>query len=489
MKKHLIIAAMMPALFVGCSKDEKPNKPSQGNVANYLGKIFSDEQEQKVLQILSLDGKKLAGAQVLIGDKLGSPFNGNFLTADTEGRINVPAEWTKTETITIQAAGYLRATYLYQEPQNLEIKMRPIPSTTSYEVAGETQGHPVVDKDGMVDFGLVIPAMSKTDLLAFDMDAVISPQDDVISTLGQEIKVPSNVTLPRQKEKYSLFTATLDKPNYRVYFNQTGVNRVFAARGRFPFKSVVDQMRNGAKFPDLINEFGIYGGGIRDIEIKDAKAKLNIPIRELNFNVKKNVVAPQFAKNQIFMAVGVSESLGYLIPTDVKRVAAGKAMPLNTLPDNPSLVLGVLKNQNEMSSGTPGADRLSATVIPFADNTTPTMLPLMPNPSLNGPRILDIPQTSSIAGVNPIATYSLISQIEEKTVNGKPVKNLNRLWEIYGGGWQDRIVLPEWPNDKTVTGKKRWEVTLVGSQNSSLPVTGPAMIDSATHVTHSSLDF
>lgn len=479
----------MPAIFVGCSKDEKPNKPGDGKVATYLSNLLVKPADVQTLTISSLDGKALAGAQVLIGDKLNSPFSGNFLTADSNGVIILPAEWTSAETLTVQAPGYLRSTYLLQEPGNLEIKLRPIPSKTMYEVSGLTQGHPVVDKDGYIDFGLVLPGLTKTDLLSFDMDTVISPEDDIISAAGQEMKVPSNVTLPRQRESYGIFPVTLEKPTYRVYFNQLGVSRIFAARGRFPFSTVVGELRNGAKFPDLINHFAIQGGGIRDIEIINNKAKLDIPIKELNFTDKKTVNAPNIAKDELFISVSVTENSGYLIPTDVKRTSGNKAIALNTLPNSTSQVLGVVKKQNEMTSGKPGADRLSATVLPFTDGVKPTMLPLLANPTMNGPSILQVPAITSIAGVNPIATYSLLSQIEEKTVNGKKVTALNRYWEVYGAGWKDRIVLPEWPNDKSPVGKKRWEVTLVGSQNSSLPAVGPAMIDSATHVTHSSLDF
>ncbi len=488
LKKQLLMAAMMPALLVGCSQDDKPSKPSGNTVAENLSRIFS-RSTQELISIQSLEGQPIANAQILIGDKLGSPFQNNFLITDSNGQVAVPSEWVRSESVTVEAPGFLRSTFLSQEPGSLKLSLRPLPSATRFEVAGLTKDHSVVDKDGLIDFGLVLPALSKTDLLAFDMDTMISPEEDTISAAGQEVKVPSNITLPKQRESYGIFPVTLEKPNFRVYFGQGGVQRVLAIRGQFPFSEVIGKLRNGSKFPELINDFAIHGGGLRDIEIVGQKSRVDIPLKELNFTAKKNVLAPLIAKDEVFMAVGVSEISGYMIPTDVKRIAAGKKMDLSTLPSAQPYVLGVVKKSNEMESGKPGADRLSATILPFATGTSPQMLPLLPNPSLNGPAILQIPRINTITGVHPIATYSILSKIHEKMVNGKTEKTLERVWEIYGGGWQDRLVLPEWPQDTKLAGKKRWEVTLVGSQTSSHSIAGPAMIEHATHVTHSSLDY
>lgn len=480
----------MPALILsGCSKDDKPSKPAEGKIAQIFDIFFSQKLAAKTLKIISLDGKALAGAQVLIGDKLGSPFDGNFLTANQYGNVVLPEEWTQPETLTINADGYLRATYLMQAPGDIEIKLRPTPSNELYEVGGMTPGSTVVDGDGFIDFGLVVPALTKTDLLAFNMENFISPEMDVITALGKDLLIPSNVTFAKQTERYFLVPITLEKPPYRVYFNQLGVTRLFAARGRFPFKTVLDELRNKTKFPELINEFDILGGGIRDIEILGLKNKLNIPLRDFSFTGKRIVTAPVIADDELFITVGVTEQSGYMIPTDIKRISSGKSLNISILPNAPAQIVGIVKKESEMSGKNPGADRLSATILPFTPGVSPTMLPLLPNPSINGTSILEIPAIQTIAGVNQIATYSLLSRVEKLTNNGRTSTILNRYWEIYAAGWMDRVEIPEWPNDSAIVSPKRWEVTLVGSQTSSLTTLGPSMIERATHVTHSSLDF
>ncbi|MEN0058457.1 MAG: hypothetical protein AAGB31_06455 [Bdellovibrio sp.] len=480
--KKLFMALAIPALFVGCSKDEKPKKPStDGGVHSMFW------QEQPHFAVTNYNNEPIAGAQILIGEALNVPFEGNFLTTDEAGRVALPSSWDSAQPITVQAAGFVRSTYLNQEPGALQIKLRRQATVKNhYEVRGNTQGLPVKDKDGIVDFGLIMPAFSKLDILSFDINKVISPQSDRISAMGQDIEVPTNISLPKQSEKYSLFTITLDKPLYRIYFDQPGVQRVYAARGRFPFKSTVDALRKGAEFYELINDFKINGGGVRDIDIQSPQTSLNIPATELNFTESKSVVAPSLRGDELFLAVSTANQSGYLIPTDVKRISSGQKMNLNTLPGAEQWVLGLLKKSAEMKSG---EDRMSATLIPLSAGAAPTMLPLIANPTLARDGEVLLPRTNSIDGVHPIATYSVLSKEEEVVQGSAKVKILKPHWEVYAQEWVESIRLPVWPDDAGLTGKKRWEVNLVGSQTSSQAPIGPAMIESATHVTHSSVSF
>lgn len=478
--KKLMMAALLPALMVGCS--DKNSKSTKGG-----GKFFDEMLtfSAPALTITSLDDTPLAGAQVLIGAAENAPFSGNFLTTDENGQVVLPADWTDAQPVTVQATGHVRATYLHAEPGSMTIKLRKLPMVQQFEVRGNTQGLPIRDKDGFIDFGLIMPAFSKADLLAFNLDTVISPQSDRISTLGQDIDIPTNISLPKQSEKYSFFTATLDKPIYRIYFAQPGVTRVYAARGRFPFKTVVDRLRNGDAFYELINEFSINGGGVRDIEVKSAKTSLDLPVTELNYTDKKEVQAPTIRSDEVFMAVGVSNQSGLMIPTDVKKIDSNKKLNLSSLPGTDQMVLGVLKKAADLKNS---GDRMSATILPLVAGVKPAMLPLIPDPTYKSNELI-LPKFNTIDGVNPIATYSVLSQEVEVVQGSAKVKLMTPLWDVYAGSWVETMKIPVWPSDAPLKGKKRWEVNFVGSQTASQSAVGPAMIEAATHVTHSSTSF
>lgn len=480
--KKLMLALALPALLAGCSKGDKPQKPAS---ENKISSLFWT-QETNVITIKNYEDQPLADAQILIGTAEGAPFAGNFLTSDANGQITLPAEWSSPLPITVQAPGYMRLTYMNQEPGALTLKLRPVPKQIQHEVTGTTADLPIKNKDGFVDFGLIMPAFTKMDMLSFNMNNVISPQSDQISILGQDINIPANISLPKQDEKYSFFTATLDKPLYRIYAEQPGVTRVFAARGRFPFRSTADALRGGAEFYELINDFKISGGAIRDIEINSTSTNVDIPTQELDFAAPLEWTAPNFRTDETFIAIGVSHQSGYMIPTDVKKLTPKEKMALNTLPETETLALGVLKKTADMKVG--GSDRMSATLIPFVAGETPLMLPLIADPTIRGDEIV-MPTVNVVAGINPIATYSVLS-VEEEVQQGKnKVKLQVPQWEIYASQWVSHLPVPRWPNQAPIPRKKRWAVSFVGSQTASQVPVGPAMIEAATHVTNSTISF
>jgi len=482
--RTIVFATALISLgLVGCSDDKggKPTPPSK------VWNFFS--LQATGINVIGEDLQPLANAKVLIGSELDAPFAGNFLTTDAQGHLDLPDGWTGAEPVTIEAADHLRATYYSQDPgdRTYRLRKKTVIATSQYEMKGLTQGHNIQDKDGFVDFSLVIPALTRNDFLSFDINSVISPQFDIISVLGQEAEVPSNVTFPKQKESYFL-PVTLDKPGYRVYFNEDGFHRVFAARGRFPFKEVVDQMRNKAPFYNLVNYFTILGGGVKDLNITKSSTSVDLSVKDLDFKTKVSVQAPSISGDETMMVVGVAHMSEYMIPTDVKILKSGQKMSLTAL-DSKGSVFSILKKTKDIESISNGSGRLSAVLVPAASGVAPKFLPMLQDPSLASNGDLLIAKTHSISGVNPIATYAILSQVQDTMQGKQKIKINSSYWEVYAPNWLEVVSLPKWPAGNTVTGKKHWEVNLIGSLSASVVDLGPAMINNATHVTHSSLDF
>lgn len=474
-----VIAALN---LVGCNQDKPDTKPT----GKFWG-MFAPTATTG-LNIVGEDLQPLAGAKILIGMEEGA-FAGNYLVADANGHVDLPAGWTDAAAVTIDAPGHVRATYFAQEPgdRTYRLRKRVNTNTTQYEVKGVTTGHNIVDRDGFIDFGLVIPAMTRNDFLAFNIDSVISPQSDVITILGQDADVPSNITFPKQKESYML-PVTVEKPTYRTYFAEGGVQKVFAARGRFPFKQVVDKLRNKAPMYELVNDFTISGGGMKDLNITKASTQMDLSVIDFDFKGKVNVTAPAIAGDETMMAVGVAHFNEYMIPTDVKVVKGGQKQSLATL-DAKGSVLSVLKKSKDLDSSGPGTDRLSAVLVPAGNGVAPQFLPIMADPTLAANGDMLLPKMNSIAGVNAIATYAVVSQVLASVQGEHKVMVNSTYWEMYAPQWAEALNLPKWPEGNHLPGKKHWEINFLGSLNVSQVDLGPAMINNATHVTHSSLDF
>ncbi|WP_413560561.1 hypothetical protein [Bdellovibrio sp. HCB209] len=480
--KRLMMAALLPVIVAGCTNsNNNPLSPVVGGSDRNV-KISANQ-----LTITSIDGLALPGAQVLIGDALNSPFEGNFLTADASGQVEIPAAWAGAQPITIQAKGFVRMTYMSVQPGATTFKLRPLNTLNQFEVKGTTTGLPIKNGDGNIDFGLVMQGFSKMQLFAFNMDSILSAQNDKISALGQEMDIPANLSLPAQKEKYALFTVTLDKPAYRIYFGQPGVTRVFVAKGTFPFKQVVDGVRGGAKLYEMLNVFNLTGGAIRDVNLSKSNTQLDLPTNEIAFSVKNTVVAPQFRADETFMAAALSGQGGMLLPTDVKKLNAGQKVTINTAPNMEANVLAVLTKTEDLRAN---IDRVSTAILPMKGTTTPQVLPLINNPVVGaGGLELNLPQVQSVAGVNSLATYAVFSNEIQVQQGADKVKLMNQTWEVYADKWVSNLKVPAFPNDTLINGNKRWEVNFLGSQTASQAAMGPAMIEAATHVTHSSVNF
>lgn len=479
-------------ILTGCSKDDKTDKGGKDgkNGDSPTAREFQAPYFQQI-KVVSTDGKAVPKAQILIGDAANQPFADNFVTTDDDGFIAIPAGWTNPATVTISAPGFVRVSYLKQLPMGQQFTIRALEGPRNLELKGTPSGIPTVDYDDVVDFGLVIPSLTRQDLFNFDIGMVLSHQVDNISILGQTVAVPSNVTLPKQKESY-FFSFTLNKPDYRLYFNSTGKKSVFTGKGQFPLRDVVSDLRGGKEFYELINYFKITGGSLKPVEITGPSNSANLPANELVFNQSRSFQTPSFAADQILISLALSEYQGSFFPTDVKRFEANQKVNLTTAAGATPFLVAVLKNQSEFKEG-PGKDRLSAALMSFEVGVKPSLLQLMKDPKVSSITGFTADAVAPLAGVTPVGSYAVLSQVSS-VANGdaEPMEVLNRQWEVYDPEWSTNIQLPAWPNEKPLAGTKRWEISRIGSaslESGKKLDLGPSMFEHSTHATHSSADF
>jgi hypothetical protein len=360
------------------------------------------------------------------------------------------------------------------------------------EIRGNVTGLPVVDGDKLIDFALAMPLMKKSELLGLDLSQVISPYNDTISAAGQKISVPSNISLPKQRESY-IIGITLDKGLYRLKTPTYGNKKLVTIRGRFVFKSVVDQFRAGKAFYEVLNDFSFYGGGVADASVLNPVTNVNIPGNALTFNGQVQVNAVPANADEVPVVLAASEMDGYMIPTDVKRTAAGKTTTLQVLPNQPTYIVSAVKRQSEFMANTPGADRISASSVPYAPNMQNKLLPLVANPSITSRDnyVITLPAAPTTDGITPVATTAIISDLVESRAGDVTVVSAIHKWEVVGGGWSSQINLPKWPQTDAEgsAAKKRVEINFIGANTPVSCRVVSDCLDSATHLTHASADF
>lgn len=497
-KKHfkflnLFVVLLLNIYFSSCQENLQFSKVG-GDESAELGVFFEIDQIRDYFELKNEKGEPLAQAEVLLGLELNKPHTGNFLKTDGNGRFKFPQQWKERSTVTLQAPGYIRASYLDVDPKGFRIfYLKPLPKNMiNFELSGVTTGFQTKARDGLVDFAITLPMVKPEALFQFNLDMILSPYTDVMTVLGRDINVPSNVTLPEQKESYIL-PVTLNKPQYRLGFVDPGSYQLVTLSGQFPIKPVFDAFRNGSSFSDLINYFNMQSVSSQQVTIQSAQKKLNLPIGQKTLNQSAQLTSPSFdQKTDVVFGVSVGIHPEGLYPIDVKRLSSAQKSSLKVVGDKYKL-LSMMRKQSEMEGKAP-TERMSASLEDWKDsNQEIAFLPLMKNPSLISPLILEIDRVMAPSQFYEGGAFYQLATIKQTKNNKGEVTQEERtpLWEVYGSTWESRLVLPSWPGDLPIKGKKRWSVSLFASRSQSLKVTSfKTLVEGEmTHVTHANVDF
>jgi hypothetical protein len=494
---RLVLSILVGLLLIGCADNQNDLSHDVYNTADFkISRRFDliTPQATPTIQVFNQANQPIANAQVLVGSAVNSPFTGNFKVTDKNGMVSVDA-WTIATHVTVNAQGYIRQTLLNQKPGTLQVKLNTAYMSSRPLVKGQVSDLPVKDGDKMTDFSLVIPTIAKSDLMNFDLDSVISPFTDVVEVIfGKKVSLPSNTSIPTQKEKYNfLISVTLSKPDYRAYTLNYGPKTFYALTGRFPFKDVVDEMQNDKKFYEIMNYFQFTNGGLRETTVAGPATTLNIPGTEIKFDgAAASIKGATLQSDEVVMAMSMNDlSGGRFVPSDVKRLISNEAATFKTIPGKSIYIVNLLKKATDFDAATQDeANRSSASMVPYKAGMQSSLLPLLPTgptvTEVGGSYKIVVPSANNITtdakAVSKLAVTVAISDINTAQDGEFQVEILDRKWEVLGTAWPSEINLPVWPLDTSAT-KRKFEVNLIGSQGAHQTDLGDDLVKAATHVT------
>lgn len=434
--------------------------------------------------VVDATGTAVPDATVMIGLRENVPFPGNVLKTNASGQIAIPAEWTDAQPVTVEAAGFVRASWMAQAPTGLALALRRKPATQRIEFKGKATGFTNLAKDDWVDVGVIFPALRRDQLASLQMTDLISPEIDTLKILGQTIEIPSNISIPKQEERY-YFTVTLEKPVFRTYLREPRTWKMVATHARFPFEQVVDDLRAGKSFYDVLNYFEFKSATVSDIAMTGPSTSRDMTINDTKFNAKLDVAAPKFATKYTMLAVSVADNGGLLYPTDVKKLNSGETRRLVAPAGVGGYLVGALRDTNAPTVGA-AADALSAVIAPNNQTTRFEFLDLPGNPKATGTTLVLNPPKASVAAVTPAATYATLNKVDKITSGKTELETKSPVWDIYSNGWTNSMELPQLSTK--LTGSHRWEVLFGGAPNGTTVLLGPNIIDGLTHVSKSAAD-
>lgn len=443
--------------------------------------VFASAAWSATMQVTDISGTPISGAQVFMIDSLNNkPVSPTPILTDADGNFSLPKNIGTQFSLSIEAQGFIRSSFMNISTDMSNLQLNLEDPRQMIEIQGETLGFGDLPKDGQVDFGLVYPALTRRDLINFDAATLISPEFDTIKVSIQKVDMPSNLTLPKQKETYIL-PVTLKKPNYRMFVKHPGNYKMIATHGQFPLRKVVSDLQGGKSLFEVINHFDFKQAGLIDLDINGPMTGQNINVDGQAFDATTTMTAPTLQGRQRMVSAIAYNNNGYYFATDLKNIESEQSKELKypSARANETLVVSALTVEAEPEpsqdpDGTIGlfaepldalASALTKVFTAFSlvsddpldrptntegmevslavntlGTTSPSFLGLVSSPEVRSDRII-LQQPMNTVGVQPIATYLTLSEIE-KVQHGKyETEKRYRLWEIVQPDWTTEISL------------------------------------------------
>ena len=449
---------------------------------------------RSVFQVQAQNGQPLLAARILIGMDVSVPFDQNLLITDGRGEFVAPEQWVDSQPVTIEAPGFVRVTYFDVSPdQPQTFVLRPLVApSVAFELSGLATGFQVKNRDGQVDFGLTVPVVKPEELFQFNLNMILSPYSDSISIIGRQVEVPSNVTLPKQRESYIL-PITLEKPQYRMGFVESGTKHLVSLSGTFPVKPVFDAFRAGSSFADVINSFNMQGVSIHEVDVTQKKQRLDIRMNQHVMSQFARLKAPVFNGNsEVVLGVSIATHPMGLFPVDVKRLTSNTLHTLKTF-GTEARALSILRSKEEFD-GKIHSERLSASLeIWNQDGQELLFLPLMKNPTMGHSHNLNLNLVAVPGGYYESGALYRLSTIKQVKDKSGEVKSESKgvFWEAYSPRWASQVEFPRFPGVTLPAGPKRWSASLFAAKSSMFRVQSMKNLvkGEISHVTHANVDF
>jgi len=450
--------------------------------------------------------RPVSQAKILVGFEPGKPFEGNVAITNSNGEATLSSAWKAILPLTVEATGYITLTRPLATPGNHVIPLTRKEGGGDFEIKGTTSEYGRLITDGKVDFGLVIPAVRRDQLLAFDVSSVVSPQNDIISVIGNEVKIPSNIALPRQTETY-VFPIEFNKPDYRVYVRQSGTYTMGAIHGQFPLQRVVNDIRAGKSIFELINYFDFKQSGQKDVEVNGNIANVNLAVNQSPFPNAISVKAPAYNAQNVMVSMALRETNDSYLPTDLKRVEPNQTLRLKSTASDSKSILSLLIKRGDKSivpewmsaffqpwilhlpriqeqtneSAKQDYSQFSFAFLSADGGANVEFLPLIAKPSISNQIFrTEVPTlTGDLAAAAMYISYSEIESVENS-------ERRTRLWEVWSNAWTSQLELPKLDFETKPNRKYRWEVVFMAQPRATLAENFD--LKTITHATRNSID-
>ena len=475
MKRQWLKWALMLAVLGACS-----NNGNDGAQYDFSSNHLQEElANRNSMRVIDDGGTAIAGAQIHIGNSV--------TTSDSNGVFQVPANWNQELPVTIIKDGFIKTSYLKQLPEGQTFEVHRKKTTVTQTVKGSISGFGNLPNDGFIDFGLAITSLDNTGALNFDITQLISEQYDTISVMGQQLDIPTNIFVPKQKESYGLIPLTVEKAFYRLFYDFTGTYKVQANLGKFDFKKVADKLKAGKSYFEVVNDFTFSSLGTKSVLVNQPNVALDVVGNQKKLAPKVSFANPAPAKGMLF-GITMAEEEGKLLPSDIK-LREGTTPQKLSLPETATRGTVLLVHADKVQVNKDVAalsPSMSTALVDSQKLDQGVILDRIEAPTMTNTG-MKLSKPNLKGNLKGFATYAALSDIKRDEFKRFTRDRADVLWEVYSPGWVDSIELPEVNNVRV---SQRWQVVFYGIDSAeNKQFNGPKTLNQATHAVHNAVNF
>ncbi|HLB59235.1 MAG TPA: hypothetical protein VJL87_04035, partial [Bdellovibrionota bacterium] len=418
---------------------------------------------QLTVTVNDQDGNPVKTATVMVGEKPGTPFEGNIGTTDENGSITFQDDALENPIpVTTYAPGFNAYTIFDLQAEQLSIKLTPRSSTEAWvDATGSfSKWHPYKDNDDLVASGIFAPLLPLEEIINFNLQALLGPECKIV--LLDETDIPCNLVFPRQRNLYGgLIPITMNKPSYKMKVKDRRTQDFVSLAGDLPLTRTMDLLLAGSSFEVAIDGLALRKIGLAmDVPVE---GPLNLNM-DLDFIIRSNQIEVEvenrpIGRSMLLLSLADYQSQGaQFIPTGIRVIprregfkvkklsSVVKTGPLANARD---VVLAVAidlpenKNDNDNDSKLIGIiERDLAPTEARRININSFFLPLDLALDSEGVHLSEV----SNPRISPFPDFNLVT-LRREIDGGKFNSTHESIWTVVTPAQRRIITLPELPVD------------------------------------------
>ncbi len=407
----------------------------------------------------------IKNAQILIGDALNNPFIGNYLITNDLGELNTPSEWISTQNITTDASGFIRQTIYNVNPAKIQqdiyiIQLKTLRYEKLNSISGEITNLPLIEKDKLIDFAVITKSFSQNNLKDVQQGDFLSPFSDSIILFAQNVSIFSNASVPTQKEYYGL-PIKIEKPIYTIMDDTKRTLDLVSLSGNFIFKTVVDELKAGKTFFDIINIFEFNQLNNTPSDFRENQFGLNISSQNVLLSDKRLLQNRFINVEETSLVIPLAtQKNNDFWPVGLKKLNASEVVFIQAPRQSNLQILSFIKNTSELKFNDQ-FEKVSITLNSNQKFSKSSYLPIGELPQLwtaedTFQKLITLKVISVPSDLMPTGQSVILSSTYDYQYKNQSKKMNSPKWELLSENYTDQIAIPQWPLDIIQVGQISW---------------------------------